>query len=103
MKSGGGVLSIAGLQVIVGLCLLGIYEGYKVCLRGACVVLTSTKTQIRNRLAVVQARYLKDQISQDKGAADNANDEDHIVFIRTRLFSSVLVFFTDCKHTQASR
>lgn len=30
MKSGGGVLCIAMLQVVVGLCLLGIYEAYKV-------------------------------------------------------------------------
>lgn len=29
MRSGGGVLCIAGLQIIVGLCLLGIYEGFK--------------------------------------------------------------------------
>lgn len=31
MKSGGGVLCIALLQLVVGMCLLGIYEGYKVC------------------------------------------------------------------------
>lgn len=30
MKSGGGVLCIAALQLVVGLVLLGIYEGYKV-------------------------------------------------------------------------
>lgn len=30
MKSGGGVLCISFLQLIVGLVLLGIYEGYKV-------------------------------------------------------------------------
>lgn len=30
MKSGGGVLCISILQLIVGLVLLGIYEGYKV-------------------------------------------------------------------------
>ena len=30
MKSGGGVLCIAALQLAVGLILLGIYEGYKV-------------------------------------------------------------------------
>ena len=30
MKSGGGVLCISVLQLIVGLVLLGIYEGYKV-------------------------------------------------------------------------
>ncbi len=30
MKSGGGVLCISLLQLIVGLVLLGIYEGYKV-------------------------------------------------------------------------
>ena len=30
MKSGGGVLCISSLQLIVGLVLLGIYEGYKV-------------------------------------------------------------------------
>ena len=30
MKSGGGVLCIAALQLVVGLILLGIYEGYKV-------------------------------------------------------------------------
>lgn len=30
MKSGGGVLCVAALQLIVGLVLLGIYEGYKV-------------------------------------------------------------------------
>ncbi len=42
MQSGGGVLCIASLQVVVGLCLLGIYEGYKVLLckhtrvRSAC-------------------------------------------------------------------
>ncbi|GMH43859.1 hypothetical protein BSKO_11793 [Bryopsis sp. KO-2023] len=30
MKSGGGVLCISSLQLVVGLCLLGIYEGYKV-------------------------------------------------------------------------
>lgn len=29
MKSGGGVLCISMLQAVVGLCLLGIYEGYK--------------------------------------------------------------------------
>eukprot|EP00775_Hariotina_reticulata_P005444 gene5444-5678_t len=29
MRSGGGVLLIAGLQLLVGLCLLGLYEGYK--------------------------------------------------------------------------
>uniref|UniRef100_A0A061R0V3 Uncharacterized protein n=1 Tax=Tetraselmis sp. GSL018 TaxID=582737 RepID=A0A061R0V3_9CHLO len=29
MRSGGGVLCIATLQLIVGICLLGIYEGYK--------------------------------------------------------------------------
>mmetsp|Transcript_35943 Transcript_35943/g.80010 ORF Transcript_35943/g.80010 Transcript_35943/m.80010 type:complete len:189 (-) Transcript_35943:768-1334(-) len=29
MKSGGGVLSISAAQLLVGLCLLGIYEGYK--------------------------------------------------------------------------
>lgn len=31
MKSGGGVLFIAAAQLVVGLSLLGIYEGYKVC------------------------------------------------------------------------
>ena len=30
MKSGGGVLCISCLQLVVGLVLLGIYEGYKV-------------------------------------------------------------------------
>ena len=30
MKSGGGVLLVAGLQLVVGLTLLGIFEGYKV-------------------------------------------------------------------------
>jgi hypothetical protein len=30
MMSGGSVLLIAAAQLIVGLCLLGIYEGYKV-------------------------------------------------------------------------
>ena len=30
MKSGGGVLVVSSLQLIVGLVLLGIYEGYKV-------------------------------------------------------------------------
>ena len=30
MKSGGGVLCISALQLVVGLILLGIYEGYKV-------------------------------------------------------------------------
>lgn len=30
MKSGGGVLCISSLQLIVGLVLLGVYEGYKV-------------------------------------------------------------------------
>eukprot|EP01024_Parvocaulis_polyphysoides_P053974 TRINITY_DN5420_c1_g1_i1.p4 TRINITY_DN5420_c1_g1~~TRINITY_DN5420_c1_g1_i1.p4 ORF type:complete len:193 (+),score=13.51 TRINITY_DN5420_c1_g1_i1:54-632(+) len=29
VQSGGGVLCIAALQLVVGLCLLGIYEGYK--------------------------------------------------------------------------
>jgi len=29
MRSGGGVLCIAALQLLVGLCLLGLYEGYK--------------------------------------------------------------------------
>mmetsp|Transcript_10888 Transcript_10888/g.30836 ORF Transcript_10888/g.30836 Transcript_10888/m.30836 type:complete len:179 (-) Transcript_10888:104-640(-) len=29
MKSGGGVLCVATLQLLVGICLLGIYEGYK--------------------------------------------------------------------------
>mmetsp|Transcript_21518 Transcript_21518/g.38332 ORF Transcript_21518/g.38332 Transcript_21518/m.38332 type:complete len:178 (-) Transcript_21518:100-633(-) len=29
MRSGGGVLCVATLQLIVGICLLGIYEGYK--------------------------------------------------------------------------
>eukprot|EP01023_Acetabularia_acetabulum_P002477 TRINITY_DN1100_c0_g1_i1.p1 TRINITY_DN1100_c0_g1~~TRINITY_DN1100_c0_g1_i1.p1 ORF type:complete len:196 (-),score=24.43 TRINITY_DN1100_c0_g1_i1:489-1076(-) len=29
VQSGGGVLCIAALQLIVGLCLLGIYEGFK--------------------------------------------------------------------------
>eukprot|EP01025_Chloroclados_australasicus_P005863 TRINITY_DN1187_c0_g1_i1.p1 TRINITY_DN1187_c0_g1~~TRINITY_DN1187_c0_g1_i1.p1 ORF type:complete len:220 (+),score=9.68 TRINITY_DN1187_c0_g1_i1:78-662(+) len=29
VQSGGGVLCIATLQLVVGLCLLGIYEGYK--------------------------------------------------------------------------
>lgn len=29
MKSGGGVLCVSGLSLICGLCLLGIYEGYK--------------------------------------------------------------------------
>ncbi|KAL3133425.1 hypothetical protein ABBQ38_007292 [Trebouxia sp. C0009 RCD-2024] len=29
MKSGGGVLCVAALQLVVGLVLLGIYEGYK--------------------------------------------------------------------------
>jgi hypothetical protein len=29
MQSGGGVLLIASLQLILGLVLLGIYEGYK--------------------------------------------------------------------------
>jgi len=29
MRSGGGVLCIAALQLVVGLCLLGLYEGYK--------------------------------------------------------------------------
>ena len=29
MKSGGGVLCISSLQLVVGLILLGIYEGYK--------------------------------------------------------------------------
>jgi len=30
MMSGGSVLLIAAAQLIVGLCILGIYEGYKV-------------------------------------------------------------------------
>jgi hypothetical protein len=30
MRSGAGVLCIAAGQLIVGICLLGIYEGYKV-------------------------------------------------------------------------
>ena len=30
MKSGGGVLCVSALQLVVGLVLLGIYEGYKV-------------------------------------------------------------------------
>ena len=29
MRSGGGVLCIAALQLVVGLSLLGLYEGYK--------------------------------------------------------------------------
>eukprot|EP00882_Tetradesmus_deserticola_P005835 GHRQ01006142.1.p1 GENE.GHRQ01006142.1~~GHRQ01006142.1.p1 ORF type:complete len:212 (+),score=82.53 GHRQ01006142.1:173-808(+) len=29
MRSGGGVLCIAAAQLLVGLCLLGLYEGYK--------------------------------------------------------------------------
>jgi len=29
MKSGGGVLLVSVLQLVVGLILLGIYEGYK--------------------------------------------------------------------------
>lgn len=29
MKSGGGVLCISAAQLLVGLCLLGIFEGYK--------------------------------------------------------------------------
>ena len=40
MKSGGGVLCIAALQLVVGLVLLGIYEGYKVrctILRVSCL------------------------------------------------------------------
>lgn len=30
MMSGGSVLLIAAAQLVVGLCILGIYEGYKV-------------------------------------------------------------------------
>lgn len=30
LKSGGGVLCIAALQILVGICLLGIYEAFKV-------------------------------------------------------------------------
>jgi hypothetical protein len=29
MRSGGGVLCIAAAQLLLGMCLLGIYEGYK--------------------------------------------------------------------------
>ena len=42
MKSGGGVLCVSALQLIVGLVLLGIYEGYKVhclCLTYPIVIL----------------------------------------------------------------
>jgi hypothetical protein len=35
MKSGGGVLLVSLLQMLVGLVLLGIYEGYKVRLSNA--------------------------------------------------------------------
>ena len=30
MRSGGGVLMVSSLQLLVGLILLGVYEGYKV-------------------------------------------------------------------------
>jgi hypothetical protein len=33
MKSGGGVLLVSCLQLIVGLVLLGLYEGYKARIR----------------------------------------------------------------------
>lgn len=36
MKSGGGVLCMSALQVVTALCLLGIYEGYKVLI--ACLL-----------------------------------------------------------------
>jgi hypothetical protein len=29
--SSGGVLTVAALQILVGICLLGIYEAFKVC------------------------------------------------------------------------
>lgn len=45
MRSGGGVLAISAAQLVVGLCLLGIYEGYKAYYYNKFVNETSTTAQ----------------------------------------------------------
>lgn len=49
MKSGAGVLLIASLQLIIGLTLLGIFEGYKVS--GLCVLCVGVWTVARPLLS----------------------------------------------------
>lgn len=91
MKSGGGVLCMSALQVVAALCLLGIYEAFKVSASlaysanrlhaGECALCPLGPGVVVAQLTFcrLQTHYLKDHIALAEKDRESSGEDSVIV------------------------